>query len=92
MPFTENLCYCFVMGKRWLWLGLMILLIAASGFLIYQHQQNSNKKRANSSNQYLQPDSSGNCPTGYVNYGQPLGCVTQQQYQDCQSVRFGCPK
>ncbi len=37
------------------------------------------------------PDANGVCPAGCVNYGNPLGCVTQQYYDECQT-QGGCPK
>lgn len=32
-----------------------------------------------------------NCPPGCVNYGMPLGCVTQEYYDNCKKTG-GCPK
>lgn len=33
----------------------------------------------------VKPDAQGNCPAGCVNYGNPLGCVTQEYYDYCWS-------
>ena len=40
----------------------------------------------------VKPDSSGKCPTGCVNYGNPLGCVTQEYEDYCSSNSSQCPK
>lgn len=37
-----------------------------------------------------QPDSAGNCPAGCVNYGVPLGCVSQEYMNYCSSGGM-CP-
>jgi hypothetical protein len=37
----------------------------------------------------VQPDANGNCPEGCVNYGVPLGCITQEYAQYCQTN--ACP-
>ncbi len=36
----------------------------------------------------------GQCPPGCVNYGQPLGCITKQQYDDCHRPgrQYPCPQ
>ena len=37
-------------------------------------------------------DANGNCPAGYVNYGVPLGCVTQDYKNYCSSHASQCPE
>ena len=39
----------------------------------------------------IKPDESGRCPEGCINYGVPLGCVTQKYYEECESGNKHCP-
>lgn len=39
----------------------------------------------------VDPDKDGNCPPGCVNYGVPLGCITQKEFDDCEKSKYGCP-
>lgn len=38
-----------------------------------------------------EPDSQGTCPEGCVNYGVPLGCITTEDYENCEKSEYGCP-
>jgi len=37
----------------------------------------------------VQPNAQGICPTGCINYGVPLGCITPEHYQYCKT--HACP-
>ena len=39
----------------------------------------------------VHPDANGNCPAGCVNYGNPLGCVTQEYKDYCSFHPGQCP-
>ena len=79
------------MKKRLLWIGIAfsIAVLVAGCYLVYQHIYG--QPTVSNPDRFIRPDKNGNCTNGYVNYGVPLGCITKEQYHNCQTAKYGCP-
>ncbi|HEV2412835.1 MAG TPA: hypothetical protein VGS28_03445 [Candidatus Saccharimonadales bacterium] len=60
----------------------MMILVIVAGWLYYRHSPVK---------PVIHVGQTSHCPAGYVNYGMPLGCITQQKYNQCMSQPGKCP-
>lgn len=69
----------------------VVILVGIAGYFIMNLQTPSPESIPPSTKCDVAPDENGKCPEGCVNYGVPLGCVTEEYYKECQSGGKPCP-